>query len=248
MPSLTEDPTPLAENPHYPDLDHDRDPPHTVVKFSPNEPKLDTLRNHYEQSKQKSDSLFSKMHSPTNEIKENAVVAVATALADPKQYQKLTETPVDSKQSAPPPAKHEQTVIEPSENTLETQNNVRNLEKSTELQNHSAPYKHIEKVPFVGKVLTTTTEDRERIRMELPPLNLKKSYEPSYENNLNVKIDKNLKDRTPGQDLLEWCKEVTRDYSGVKVTNLTTSWRNGMAFCAVVHYFQPELMFVCSAF
>ncbi|ERL86810.1 hypothetical protein D910_04214 [Dendroctonus ponderosae] len=45
-----------------------------------------------------------------------------------------------------------------------------------------------------------------------------------------------------GQDLLEWCKEMTKDYSGVKVTNLTTSWRNGMAFCALIHHFNPELI------
>lgn len=47
---------------------------------------------------------------------------------------------------------------------------------------------------------------------------------------------------TPGQNLLEWCKEITKDYPGVKVTNLTTSWRNGLAFCAIIHYFRPDLM------
>ncbi|XP_014238227.1 EH domain-binding protein 1 isoform X4 [Trichogramma pretiosum] len=51
-----------------------------------------------------------------------------------------------------------------------------------------------------------------------------------------------MRDITPGQDLLEWCKEVTKDYQGVKVTNLTTSWRNGMAFCAVIHHFRPDLI------
>lgn len=45
-----------------------------------------------------------------------------------------------------------------------------------------------------------------------------------------------------GQDLLEWCKEMTKNYAGVKITNLTTSWRNGMAFCALIHHFKPELM------
>ncbi|XP_060562062.1 EH domain-binding protein 1-like isoform X3 [Ruditapes philippinarum] len=43
-------------------------------------------------------------------------------------------------------------------------------------------------------------------------------------------------------DLLGWCKEVTKGYKGVKVTNLTTSWRNGMAFCAVIHHFRPDLV------
>ena len=44
------------------------------------------------------------------------------------------------------------------------------------------------------------------------------------------------------QDLLSWCKEVTKGYRGVKVTNMTTSWRNGLAFCALIHRYHPELM------
>ncbi|KAJ8308401.1 hypothetical protein KUTeg_013275 [Tegillarca granosa] len=44
------------------------------------------------------------------------------------------------------------------------------------------------------------------------------------------------------QDLLDWVKEVTKGYKGVKVTNLTTSWRNGMAFCAIIHHFRPDLI------
>ncbi|XP_053965700.1 homeobox protein 5 isoform X1 [Anastrepha ludens] len=51
-----------------------------------------------------------------------------------------------------------------------------------------------------------------------------------------------LKENTPGQDLLEWCKDVAKDYPNVKVTNLTTSWRNGMAFCAIIHHFEPDLI------
>ncbi|CAG9824256.1 unnamed protein product [Phaedon cochleariae] len=47
---------------------------------------------------------------------------------------------------------------------------------------------------------------------------------------------------TPGQDLLEWCKEMTKSYPGVMVTNLSTSWRNGMAFCALIHHFKPDLI------
>ncbi|XP_064623420.1 EH domain-binding protein 1-like isoform X2 [Lineus longissimus] len=50
------------------------------------------------------------------------------------------------------------------------------------------------------------------------------------------------KKATPSQDLLEWCKEVTKGYKGVKVTNMTTSWRNGLAFCAIVHHFSPSLI------
>ncbi|XP_026842659.1 EH domain-binding protein 1 isoform X1 [Drosophila persimilis] len=100
-------------------------------------------------------------------------------------------------------------------------------------------------------------------RAELQPLNLKKSYEPvapapAPTINDSVKSQSSavaggmnslkpvekivLKENTPGQDLLEWCKEVTKDYPNVKVTNLTTSWRNGMAFCAIIHHFVPDLI------
>uniref|UniRef100_A0A131YJT1 Ca2+ binding actin bundling protein n=1 Tax=Rhipicephalus appendiculatus TaxID=34631 RepID=A0A131YJT1_RHIAP len=46
----------------------------------------------------------------------------------------------------------------------------------------------------------------------------------------------------PGEDLLTWSQRMTDGYEGVKVTNLTTSWRNGMAFCALIHRYHPELI------
>ncbi|XP_023279561.1 uncharacterized protein LOC111667929 isoform X2 [Seriola lalandi dorsalis] len=45
---------------------------------------------------------------------------------------------------------------------------------------------------------------------------------------------------TSSQSLLEWCQEVTQGHKGVKITNFSTSWRNGLAFCAILHHFHPE--------
>ncbi|XP_012688261.2 uncharacterized protein ehbp1l1a isoform X4 [Clupea harengus] len=42
------------------------------------------------------------------------------------------------------------------------------------------------------------------------------------------------------QSLLQWCQEVTQGHKGVKITNFSTSWRNGLAFCAILHHFHPD--------
>lgn len=91
-----------------------------------------------------------------------------------------------------------------------------------------------EKSPLKDTIAVENNKNIEHtlIRLPLQPLELKK-------NDANIP---RLKEITPGQDLLEWCKEVTKDYSGVKVTNLTTSWRNGMAFCAIIHHFRSDLI------
>ncbi|XP_024229595.1 uncharacterized protein LOC112214800 isoform X2 [Oncorhynchus tshawytscha] len=45
---------------------------------------------------------------------------------------------------------------------------------------------------------------------------------------------------TSSQSLLEWCQEVIKEHKGVKITNFSTSWRNGLAFCALLHHFHPD--------
>ncbi|XP_023838145.1 EH domain-binding protein 1-like protein 1 isoform X9 [Salvelinus sp. IW2-2015] len=45
---------------------------------------------------------------------------------------------------------------------------------------------------------------------------------------------------TSSQSLLEWCQEATKEHKGIKITNFSTSWRNGLAFCALLHHFHPD--------
>ncbi|CAH8509107.1 unnamed protein product [Dicrocoelium dendriticum] len=43
-----------------------------------------------------------------------------------------------------------------------------------------------------------------------------------------------------GRDLLAWCQDVTRAYASVHITDLTTSFQSGLAFCALLHHFYPD--------
>ncbi|XP_022336573.2 uncharacterized protein LOC111132924 isoform X6 [Crassostrea virginica] len=42
------------------------------------------------------------------------------------------------------------------------------------------------------------------------------------------------------QMLLDWTKAMTQEYETVEITNFSSSWNNGMAFCALIHHFYPE--------
>ena len=46
------------------------------------------------------------------------------------------------------------------------------------------------------------------------------------------------------KSLLAWCRQATLPYAakGVDVHNFTGSWRDGLAFCALVHHFHPDAL------
>uniref|UniRef100_A0A8C9X940 F-actin monooxygenase n=1 Tax=Sander lucioperca TaxID=283035 RepID=A0A8C9X940_SANLU len=42
--------------------------------------------------------------------------------------------------------------------------------------------------------------------------------------------------------LLTWCQKQTEGYKNVMITDLTSSWKSGIALCALIHRFKPQLI------
>ncbi|XP_063043138.1 smoothelin [Engraulis encrasicolus] len=48
------------------------------------------------------------------------------------------------------------------------------------------------------------------------------------------------------QMLLDWCRAKTEPYEGVEIHNFSSSWADGLAFCALVHRFFPDGFDYCT--
>lgn len=268
MPSLTEDPTPLAENPYYPEFERDKEPAPLTTPTASDTNKLTpitpmqqpnsvvdaaSMRASAVSEKQKTADTIKSIiegHTTKNTLNLSRKTATTNVITSNNDKTEWTRKSLNANIATPQSVLQASAVIEAMPISLDSQNNAKNTEKSLSntrsLCNSSAMLKltAVGGKPLVTPSQIKTSADQERSRLELLPLNLKKSYDNDreLENSSALNTRNALKVRTPGQDLLEWCKEITRNYPSVKVTNLTTSWRNGMAFCAVVHNFNPDLM------
>ncbi|XP_037915940.1 EH domain-binding protein 1-like protein 1 isoform X1 [Hermetia illucens] len=239
VPSLSEDPTPLAENNHlYFEMEYD----HPEMDLPQSTPTLESVSSREVPKQHSAEVLSSTTTSSSTHSTFEEIEKKPNIISPPEEIDTVPKI-VDVIPKAKAIIEPQMADIKEAKINQTAHVETTKQEEKTQTNTHPTvePPKQVEIITTPPAAPPEIVQNREKVRPELQPLNLKKSYD--VDNKKPKPIEKiNLKERTPGQDLLEWCKEVTRDYPNIKVTNLTTSWRNGMAFCAIIHHFEPSLI------
>ncbi|KAK6107482.1 hypothetical protein QQG55_28385 [Brugia pahangi] len=83
------------------------------------------------------------------------------------------------------------------------------------------------------------SKSSERMEAELADV----AFQTKEGSNLNLeKEPKALPAVVENEDLLTWCQRVTSDYPSVRITDFAKSFRSGLAFCAIIHRYRPDLL------
>ncbi|XP_041795726.1 protein-methionine sulfoxide oxidase mical3a isoform X6 [Chelmon rostratus] len=94
--------------------------------------------------------------------------------------------------------------------------------------------------PSQMRHLCDTGESRE-MRIEIE--NVINSSTPKLSRNDNCLLDKQLQESIArSSKLLNWCQRQTEGYRNVNVTDLTMSWKSGLALCALIDRYRPDLI------
>lgn len=84
-----------------------------------------------------------------------------------------------------------------------------------------------------AKPATTPTSPTEKV-------SLKKAPDPNKAPRELKKKPQLKRQMSVSSLILTWCKDVTQEYEGVNITNFSGAFSNGLAFCALIHKFNPD--------